>query len=135
MTGPQQHLNPSRGTSDILLTIGIFTYSRSALLAKALHAFQTQVAALGATDVEVVVCDNASPDDTEAVAKSFSSRFPHFQYYRQASNIGPIRNLLQAVRIARSIRLDVQRRRRTGRRRGRTHDRAPAAKPGRVLSR
>lgn len=99
--GPQQQPAPTSGRSEIALTIAIFTYKRSALLAKALNAFQAQIAALGVTDIEVVVSDNASPDDTEAVAKSFTGRFPNFQYFRQPANVGAIRNYLQAVRLAR----------------------------------
>lgn len=98
---PQQQPSAPGGRSEIVLTIGIFTYKRSALLAKALNAFQVQIAALGVTDVEVVVSDNASPDDTEAVARSFAGKFPNFQYHRLPVNLGAIRNYLQVVRLAR----------------------------------
>ncbi len=73
----------------------------SALLAKTLQAFQAQIAALGVLDIEVVVSDNASPDDTEAVARSFASKFPHFRYHRQPTNVGAIRNYFHVTQLAR----------------------------------
>ncbi|MBM3545747.1 MAG: glycosyltransferase family 2 protein [Alphaproteobacteria bacterium] len=99
--GPSPLPSPSTGRSETALTIALFTYNRSALLAKALRAFQAQIAQLGTTDVEVVVSDNASTDDTEAVARSFAGRLPSFQYFRQSSNVGALRNYLQAVKLAR----------------------------------
>lgn len=99
--GPQPQPAPTSARPEIALTIAIFTYKRSALLAKALDAFQVQIAALGATDVEVVISDNASPDDTEAVARSFAGKFPHFQYRRQPTNIGAHRNYLEVVKLSR----------------------------------
>ncbi len=98
---PQQRLGKTDGQPGIALTICVFTYKRSHLLAKSLQAFQAQITALGVGDIEVVVSDNDSPDDTEAVAKSFSGKFPHFRYFRQSVNVGPIRNYLRAVQLAR----------------------------------
>ena len=99
--GPQQQPGATEGRPGVVLTVCIFTYKRSHLLAKTLRAFQAQIAALGVDDLEVVVSDNASPDDTEAVAKSFTGAFPHFQYFRQSENIGLVRNYLRAVQLAR----------------------------------
>jgi glycosyltransferase involved in cell wall biosynthesis len=87
--------------SSIPLTIALFTYNRSSLLRKSLIAFEQEIARCGSKDVEVVVSDNASPDDTETVARSFAERLPHFRYHRQASNLGPIRNYVSAIEIAR----------------------------------
>lgn len=86
---------------EIVLSIGIFTYKRAALLATTLQALQGQIAALDVGDIEVVISDNASPDDTEAVARSFVGKFPHFQYHRQPANVGAIRNYFQVTRLAR----------------------------------
>ena len=63
--GPQQQPGATEGRPGVVLTVCIFTYKRSHLLAKTLRAFQAQIAALGVDDLEVVVSDNASPDDTE----------------------------------------------------------------------
>jgi glycosyltransferase involved in cell wall biosynthesis len=42
--------------------------------------------------VEVVVCDNASEDQTPAVAETFR-RHPHFAYHRNEKNVGMLGNL------------------------------------------
>lgn len=60
------------------LTVAICTRNRAGLLAEALDALTRQTAG---TDVfEVLVVDNASTDDTAAVAHGFADRFPHFRY-------------------------------------------------------
>jgi hypothetical protein len=98
---PSQRPSRNQGRPEILLSIAIFTFERASLLARTLQVFQTQIAGLGVNDIEVVVSDNASSDDTEVVARSFADRFPHFQYHRQPTNIGAIRNYFAVTRLAR----------------------------------
>lgn len=82
------------------LTICIPSYNRAALLGELLERIATELSGDAANHVEVVVSDNASPDDTGAVAASFSSRIPRLVYVRQAENIGPDRNFLASVDAA-----------------------------------
>lgn len=91
----------TQGQPEITLSIAVFTFNRDKILATTLRALQAQVAALGVSDIELVVCDNASPDDTETVARSFSDKFPHFQYYRQATNVGSPRNYFRVTQLSR----------------------------------
>ncbi|GLK45866.1 MULTISPECIES: glycosyltransferase family 2 protein [Novosphingobium] len=66
------------------LSICIPTYNRSACLAELLDS----ILAENSGDVEVVVGDDASPDDTEAVAGAYADRLAHFIYFRHPINIG-----------------------------------------------
>lgn len=72
------------------LSICIPTYKRSACLAELLDSILTQNLA----EIEVVISDDASPDDTETVARSYADRFARFTYIRQPENIGLDRNFL-----------------------------------------
>jgi glycosyltransferase involved in cell wall biosynthesis len=70
-----------------LVTIGMPTYNRADTFLR--HALKS---ATGQTypNIEIVVSDNCSPDDTEGVVKSFND--PRIRYFRQPENIGPVRN-------------------------------------------
>ncbi|GHF37155.1 abequosyltransferase [Deinococcus metalli] len=78
------------------LSICIPTYNRAALLATALESVLSQAQA----DVEVVVCDNASRDDTALVVETFSRRGLNVRYFKWRENVGFDRNLLQCVSMA-----------------------------------
>jgi glycosyltransferase involved in cell wall biosynthesis len=41
-------------------------------------------------NIEIIVSNNCSPDDTESVVKEFGD--PRIRYYRQKENIGPVNN-------------------------------------------
>ncbi len=70
-----------------LVTIAIPTYNRAdGYLRQVLESAINQTY----PNVEVIVSDNCSPDDTETVVKSFSG--PRLRYFRHAENIGPNNN-------------------------------------------
>lgn len=69
-----------------LVSICIPTYNRSALLARHLE----HLAGFG-MELEVVVSDNFSSDDTPAVAESFARRFAAFRYLRLPGRMHPHR--------------------------------------------
>jgi len=69
-----------------LVTVGIPTYNRSKLVRRAIES----VLAQSLTDIEIIVGDNASSDDTGEVVKSFDD--PRVQYLRRPENIGHYRN-------------------------------------------
>lgn len=79
-----------------MLSICIPTYKRSAMLAELLES----IIAEGIADVEVIVTDDASPDDTETVVASFTDRMPTLKYLRHPQNVGMDRNFLAAVAAA-----------------------------------
>ena len=82
----------------ILLSICISTYNRQVLLAEVLdHLKWTLDTHL---EIEIVISDNASEDETERVALEKGNMFPHFRYVRQARNIGAEKNAVAAMRLA-----------------------------------
>ena len=73
--------------ADCLVSIGIPTYNRAnSYLRCALQS------AVGQTyrNIEIIVSDNCSPDNTESLVKEFND--PRIRYYRQKENIGPLNN-------------------------------------------
>ncbi len=52
-------------------------------------------------NLEIIVSDNASPDqETEKVAREFMLADPRVQYFRQASNLGPLGNFEFVSKVA-----------------------------------
>lgn len=79
-----------------ILSICIPTYKRSACLAELLDSILAQ----GLPDIEVVISDDASPDDTPEVAARYANRFGRFNFIRQHRNIGLDRNFLTVISAA-----------------------------------
>ena len=79
------------------LSICIGTYNRASLLRESL----THLSNVCGDDVEIVVSDNASPDDTQDVINSFAGRFRYFHAVRQTVNKGPALNFAAAMSFAR----------------------------------
>lgn len=75
-----------------MLTIGIPTYNRSGILQTSLRSVLNQTS----NEVKVIVSDNASTDDTEAVVRRFGS---DIRYERNSENIGPWRNFKRLVEL------------------------------------
>ena len=79
----------------IKLSICIPTYNRAAFLGEALDSVIRQ-----ATDeVEIVVSDNASTDNTEALVREYQARFPRIRYHKNPENLGADRNFLKVVEL------------------------------------
>lgn len=68
------------------LSICIPTYNYAHFLSDAVGSVMRQ----GLTDFEIVIGDNASEDDTEAVVSGFAN--PHIQYFRNDRNLGSQEN-------------------------------------------
>lgn len=84
-------------TPQPLLSICIPTYKMAAYLKILLEAIVEECRDVPVGAVEVVVCDNASPDETPLVVQSFYDHIPLLRYQRHSENIGPDRNFLAAV--------------------------------------
>src|SRR5436190_1284392 len=80
---------------DPFLTIVIPTYRRAGLLKRCLES----ALASATPEVEVLVSDNASPDDTQDILRSFSD--PRLRHWRNPQNVGAERNILGLWRAAR----------------------------------
>jgi len=80
------------------LSICIPTYNRAEYLPELLDSILAQTG--HGCEVEVAISDNASTDDTSAVAERYRARFAHFTYHRAEANQGADRNFLKVVEIA-----------------------------------
>ncbi len=81
----------------IRLSVCIPTANRARFVAKAVES----VIAEGRDDVDIVVSDNASRDDTEQVVRGLASRHPRITYFRQPENRGFDPNYLKVIELAR----------------------------------
>ena len=71
----------------LLVSIGIPTYNRAnSYLRYSLRSAVSQTY----KNIEIIVSDNCSSDNTESVVREFND--PRIRYYRQEGNIGPVRN-------------------------------------------
>ena len=81
------------------LSICIPTYNRSEYLRECLSSIFTSIAG-HEQDVEIVISDNASTDNTESVVREFKETHPWIRYHRNAQNIGGERNFRQVATLA-----------------------------------
>jgi glycosyltransferase involved in cell wall biosynthesis len=82
-----------------LLTIGIPTYNNGHHLGQAIEAITSQLASLD--EVEILICDNASSDNTEAIVSQYAKKFPHtIRYIKQGTNVGMDRNFWSVIKNA-----------------------------------
>ncbi len=84
---------------DLLLSVCIPTFNRKGWLAKCLEATLPQAEALPAGLVEVVVSDNASPDDTWPYLQAMAAEHPCLRIQRNPENNGQ-ENFDSVVRAA-----------------------------------
>ena len=82
-----------------LLSICITTYNRAPWLNVSLKQLIRLISQYSDV-VELVVCDNASSDDTPSVAARYDG-FPGFRYFRNKVNVGMLGNLRETVHHAR----------------------------------
>jgi abequosyltransferase len=78
------------------LSICIATYNRGRFIGETLDSILAQMA----PDVELLVVDGASTDDTFAVMSQYLSRHPEIRYFREALNSGVDRDYDKAVGYA-----------------------------------
>ncbi len=79
------------------VTIGVPAYNAGRYLPQALDSLLAQTY----TDLEIVVSDNASTDDTGDIAREYAARDPRVRYSRNPENIGAGRNFIRCVELAR----------------------------------
>jgi abequosyltransferase len=79
------------------LSLCIATYNRQAFIGETLQAIVGQLP----NDVELVIVDGASSDNTAEVIAGFAQRYPQLRYYREAVNSGVDKDFDKAVCYAR----------------------------------
>jgi len=82
-----------------LLSICITTYNRAEWLTVSLNNM-ARLLPIPSTEIEIVVCDNASSDHTPDVVKPYLNR-ADFHYYRNPENVGMLGNLRVTAHHAR----------------------------------
>jgi abequosyltransferase len=83
--------------SEIKLSICIATLNRGAFIGATLQSIVCQAT----EQVEIVVLDGASTDNTEEVVRGFHASFPRLRYVRQGANMGVDHDFAEAVDLAR----------------------------------
>src|SRR6187401_3712053 len=79
------------------LSVGLPVYNGQRFLRAALESILAQTFG----DFELIVCDNASTDATEAICREYAARDPRVRYFRHPTNIGPAANYNACFRHAR----------------------------------
>lgn len=79
-----------------ILTIAIPTYNRSKYLLECLNSIVPQIN----KNVELIISDNASQDNTKEVIEEYINKYPFIKYYRNKKNMGMDNNFLNCLRRA-----------------------------------
>ena len=82
------------------LSICIPTFNRSSLLKENLCLLLPQVK--NRTDVQVIIFDNNSTDDTELIVKSLTTNFQNVKYFKNESNVGYVGNQIKCIEFPKS---------------------------------
>jgi len=80
-----------------LVTIGLAVYNGGRYLREALDSLVTQ----DYPDFEIIISDNASEDDTEAICREFAEHHSRIRYHRADQNRGPLWNAVRVYELAR----------------------------------
>lgn len=88
---------PAAAAARPRLSLGLPVYNGAAYLDACLRSITAQTF----TDFELILCDNASTDGTEAIARAWCARDPRLVYHRAPENRGAARNFNWAFELAR----------------------------------
>jgi glycosyltransferase involved in cell wall biosynthesis len=93
---PERHIVASHGGCP-RVSLGLPVYNGDRYLAAALDSLLAQTW----TDFELIICDNASTDGTEALCRAYAQRDSRIRYVRDGQNSGAVRNHNWAAELAR----------------------------------
>lgn len=80
----------------IKLSFCIPTYNRGAYLGRLIESIASQ----WTDEVEIVISDNASTDNTEEIIAEYQKKYPRIVYSKSKTNLGADRNYLRVVELA-----------------------------------
>lgn len=83
--------------SDTLVSVGLPVYNASDRIAGVVRSVLEQ----DHENLELVICDNASTDDTEEVCRALAAEDSRIAYHRNATNVGLLNNFVGAMGLAR----------------------------------
>lgn len=81
------------------LSISIPTYNRSKKLANTLDSIVEQLEE-GQNNIEIVISDNCSTDNTQAVVEEYSKQYPCIKYFKNSVNRGIDYNIFKCTDLA-----------------------------------
>jgi glycosyltransferase involved in cell wall biosynthesis len=79
------------------VSIGLPVYNGGDFLEKSIDSLLTQTF----TDFELIICDNASTDNTDQICRAYAEKDARIRYYRNPRNLGAPRNYNRTVKLAR----------------------------------
>jgi glycosyltransferase involved in cell wall biosynthesis len=80
-----------------VVSIGLPVYNAERYLRIAIDSVMSQTL----RDWELIICDNASTDATEAICREYAVRDPRIQYHRLPANIGAANNFRRVFELSR----------------------------------
>jgi glycosyltransferase domain-containing protein len=81
-------------TSLPLVSVGIPTFNRASILVKAVESVLQQTY----PNIQLVISDNASTDETHSICENFCKSDPRITYIRQKANLGAANNFTEVLR-------------------------------------
>lgn len=78
------------------LSIGLPVYNGEKYLAEAIHSILGQTL----SDFELIICDNASTDNTQDICQAYSERDGRIRYFRNQENIGAMQNWYRTFQLS-----------------------------------
>lgn len=94
------------GSREYLVSICIPTYNRSIYLKRGLESLVHQDEFLQGL-VEIVICDNASTDDTKQMVGQYMNAYEHIHYHCHDKNVGAVLNPKLAAGLGKGILLKL----------------------------
>jgi glycosyltransferase involved in cell wall biosynthesis len=92
-------MSVAAGTSPAVpkLSVGLPVYNGERFVGRAIESYLAQTFG----DFDLVVCDNASTDGTEAICRGYAGRDPRVRYHRNETNLGAAPNFNKTFHVAR----------------------------------
>jgi glycosyltransferase involved in cell wall biosynthesis len=78
-----------------LVSVALCTYNGAAYLAEKLDTLVNQ----SYKNLEIIVVDDCSTDDTYSILKDYASRYPQFKIYQNETNLGFVKNFERAATL------------------------------------
>ena len=79
-----------------MVSIGLPVYNGQKFIGAAIDSILAQTF----TDIELIICDNCSTDQTETICRAYAAADPRVRYHRNEQNIGASRNYNLAFSLA-----------------------------------
>ena len=85
-----------KSSTNPTISIGMPVYNGERFIGETIESLVGQTF----EDFEIIICDNASTDDTERICKNFADKDRRIKYFRNPSNLGAARNYQRAFEMS-----------------------------------